>query len=363
MLYERVIAYVRSTPWAILPSYVQTMVEVLTLRANGIRLSDEEIAARVAAGRAARGSHGEAPKPASIAVVPVWGVISHRMAAMDDLSSPGGASAEQLTGQIRALANDADISAIVLDVDSPGGSVFGVPELAEEIRAARAKKPIIAVANAMAASAAYWLASQATEFVVTPSGQVGSIGVYTLHEDLSESLKAEGIEISVVKAGKYKIEGNPFGPLDDEARAALQKEVDSYYSMFTKDVAKGRGVDVEAVRNGFAEGRMANAKDAVALGMADRVATLDEVLADLVAGKLPSSARAAADPFEITAESIRADVAAAEEEFQRTGKEPHLPTSAAPAAEELAEPAPSAEEPLEMYLRRMRLRNLELGAM
>lgn len=351
MLYERVIAYVRSTPWAILPIYGQIIRDILVLRASGVRLSEEEIQARVEAGRAARGSHAEAPKPPSIAVVPVWGVISHRMAAMDDLSSPRGASAEQLTGQIRALANDPDISAIVLDVDSPGGSVFGVPELAEEIRAARAKKPIVAVANAMAASAAYWLASQATEFVVTPSGQVGSIGVYTLHEDLSESLKQEGIEISVVKAGKYKIEGNPFGPLDDEARAALQKEVDSYYGMFTKDVAKGRRVDVEAVRNGFAEGRMANAKDALAMGMVDRVATLDDVLADLVAGNLPKGSRADVLTIGFDAAEVAEAVA------------PAALVDAVPAAIADAPAARQAEEPLEMYLRRMRLRNLELGAL
>lgn len=360
MMYERLITYVRSQPWAILPIYGSVIRDILTLRANGVRLSEEEIQARIEAGRAARGTHGGAAKPPSIAVVPVWGVISHRMAAFDDISSPGGASAEQLTGQIRALANDADVSAIVLDVDSPGGSVFGIPEVAEEIRSARARKPVVAVANAMAASAAYWIASQATELVVTPSGQVGSIGVYTLHEDLSASLKEEGIEVSVISAGKYKIEANPFGPLGDEARAAIQKQVDNYYGMFAKDVAKGRGVDISAVRSGFAEGRMANAKDAVAMGMADRVATLDEVLADLVAGRMPESRRTSA---QLAAESETIITALTAPEVVAAFKAAEESTLEMVAADVAAAVEPKAEEPLENYLRRMRLRNLQLGAL
>lgn len=362
MLYERLIAYVRSQPWAIHHSYLTTMREILTLRANGIRLSDEEIASRIEAGRAARGARTAASdQQPSIAVIRVWGVISHRAAAVENISGPSGTSAEVLSDQIRAFELDPNLSAAVLDIDSPGGSVFGVPEVAEDIRRASAKKPIVAVANAMAASAAYWIGSQAREFVVTPSGQVGSIGVYTMHEDWSENLKAEGIGVSLIKAGKYKIEANPFGPLDDEARAALQKEVDAYYAMFTKAVAKGRGVDVEAVRGGFGEGRMANAKDAVSMGMADRVATLDEVLADLVAGKLPQGNRAsalssvplAADIIEPIDAATLAAIEAADEA---------LPTVTMAVELLPVPPSPAANESLDIYLRRMRLRNLELGA-
>lgn len=359
MLYERVIAYVRSQPWAILPSYLRTMQEILTLRASGIRLSEDEIRSRIEAARAARGQRTEAPQQTSIGVVRVWGVISHRAAQVDDISGPSGSSAETLTDQIHALAAEPAIGAIVLDVDSPGGSVFGVPELADEIRSARAKKPIIAVANAMAASAAYWIASQATEFVVTPSGQVGSIGVYTMHEDWSENLKKDGIGVSLIKAGKYKIEANPFAPLDDEARAALQKEVDAYYAMFTKAVAKGRGVDVEIVRSGFGEGRMANAKDAVAMGMADRIATLDEVIGELVAGQLPSGTRATAR-IESQADALQNTFAEATEVAEKLERD-FEETAESVAASET--PQRSAEEDHAMYLRRMRLRNLELGAL
>lgn len=375
MRYERLIAYVRSQIWAINPVYAQVMRDILTLRANGIRLSDEEITDRIEAGRAARGARtAAAEQQPSIAVIPVWGVISHRAAAVENISGPSGTAAEALSDQIRAFEHDPNLTAAVLDIDSPGGSVFGVPEVAEDIRRVRAKKPIVAVANAMAASAAYWIGSQASEFVVTPSGQVGSIGVYTMHEDWSENLKAEGIGVSLIKAGKYKIEANPFGPLDDEARAALQKEVDNYYGMFVKAVAKGRGVDAEAVRGGFGEGRMANARDAVAMGMADRVATLDEVLKDLVAGKLPTGRAAAAARLEGQVAEFQAKVAEASfvsrviearlEHASEHGVDADADVDHATAeAVEDAASAPKAEEPLDIYLRRMRLRNLELGAL
>jgi len=174
---------------------------------------------------------------------------------------------------------DARVKAIIFDVDSPGGSVEGVTELASEIYNARKKKPSIAVANAQAASAAYWLASAAGELVVTPSGQVGSIGVYVAHQDESKALENEGVRITLISAGKYKTEGNPSEPLADEARAAIQSKVDDYYTMFVKGVAQNRGSTQAAVRDGYGQGRMVLASQAVKLNMADRVATLDDVLA------------------------------------------------------------------------------------
>jgi len=167
---------------------------------------------------------------------------------------------------------------VVLDVDSPGGAVNGVEELADEMLRARGQKPVVAVANTLAASAAYWIATAADEVVVTPSGEVGSIGVFAVHEDFSAALEAAGIRVSLVSAGKYKMEGNPYEPLGDEGRAALQERVDDYYGMFVGAVARGRGVAAKDVREGFGQGRLVGARQAVELGMADRVATLDETL-------------------------------------------------------------------------------------
>src|SRR6266576_1595301 len=157
--------------------------------------------------------------------------------------------------------------------------------------------PVSAVANLQDAKAAYWLGSQAKEFVVMPSGEVGSIGVFGAHEDLSQALETAGVKVSLVSAGKYKTEGNPFEPLSEEARAALQDSVNGYYDMFTKAVARGRSSDSQSVKDGFGQGRMVSANKAVKMGMADRVATLDQTLARLGARTaMPNSNAAAALP-------------------------------------------------------------------
>jgi signal peptide peptidase SppA len=216
-----------------------------------------------------------------VAVIPVYGVISQRMNLFQEIS--GGTSAELIARDIRAAANDPEVSAILLDVDSPGGSVYGIAELGDVIYQARQQKPVVAIANSLMASAAYWIGSQASEVVVTPGGEAGSIGVITAHEDYSpliEDRKLPAVEL--IYAGQYKAEGNPYQPLDDEARAAIQARVDEYYAMFVDAVARGRGVPAQAVREGFGQGRVLGAQGAVDAGLVDRIATFDDVLGELV---------------------------------------------------------------------------------
>ena len=224
--------------------------------------------------RAARGSRG-VPAGASVAVVPVIGTLTQRG---DVIESARTRSTADIADEVRAAAAEPKVDAVVLEVDSGGGEVFGVPEAWQAIREARKLKPVVAVANAMAGSAAYYLASAADELWVTPSGMVGSIGVYALHVDLSKWLEAEGEKWTFVSAGRFKVEGNPAEPLGEEAAAAIQVDVDRYYDMFVRDVARGRGVAVEAVRAGFGEGRMVGARAAVTERMADQVGTLEQAI-------------------------------------------------------------------------------------
>jgi ClpP class serine protease len=174
--YERIATFVQEFPFAMMQGPLEAMLEVFELRLTGRGFSDDEIHARL---EAIARREAPAPQPKQIAVLPVYGVLAHRMNLITAMS--GGMSTEQLGGAVRAAASDPTISAILLDIDSPGGSVFGVQELADEIYQARQSKPVYAIANATAASAAYWIGSQASEFVVTPSGQVGSIGVVAVH--------------------------------------------------------------------------------------------------------------------------------------------------------------------------------------
>jgi signal peptide peptidase SppA len=210
-------------------------------------------------------------------------VVTQRGNMVDDISGPGSTSTQQFTSVLRQMLADDMVGQILIDIDSPGGSVYGVSELASEIVKARAQKPVIAVANSLAASAAYWIGCSASEFYVTPGGEVGSIGVWQAHFDYSKALEEEGVKPTLISAGKFKVEGNPYVPLDKQAQAFMQSRVDDYYNAFIEAVAQGRGVSASEVRSGMGEGRVLGADAALAAGMVDGIATFDDVLAKMQA--------------------------------------------------------------------------------
>jgi signal peptide peptidase SppA len=277
--YARVLRLVGEHPWAVLPATLDVVVEVLMLRAEGVMFTDEEIHQRLGAAGPQR---REARTVSNIAVLPLHGVIAPKMNAMTQIS--GGTSADVFGAVFQRVMDNPEISAVVVDADTPGGSVFGVEELATTIRSARGSKPIIAVVNHMAASAGYWLASQADEIIASPSSMLGSIGCIAAHTDLTAAAAKAGIKTTYITAGKYKSEAAPDEALSDEARADMQAKVDEYYRVFVNAVAKGRGVTPQAVREGFGQGRLVQAREAVKLGMADGIGTLDQVIERLASG-------------------------------------------------------------------------------
>ena len=135
-----------------------------------------------------------------------------------------------------------------------------LPQAPHQIAAARKVKPVVASVNSLAASAGYWLAAQAGEVYVTPGGEAGSIGVWMAHEDWSAAMAEQGVKVTLISSGKHKVEGNPYEPLSEEARTFLQGRTDEYYAAFTKAVAKGRGVPIDAVRSGMGQGRVLGAE-------------------------------------------------------------------------------------------------------
>ena len=274
MKYPHLLQAVFNSPWAILPETLATIMEIVRFRAGGGLLTAEEIQGRI--GSAAR---PVARQAGSIAVLPLHGPIAQRMNLMTAVS--GGTSTEIFGRQFAALMAEPSIKAIVIEVDSPGGSVFGVDELATEIFKARGTKPIIAQVNSMMASAAFWIGAAADEIVVTPGGFVGAVGVIMPHVDTSVRDEKEGVKTTLISAGKFKTEGNELEPLSDEARESLQGLVDGVFDAFVKSLARSRGVKQATVRNGFGEGRMLAAAAAVDAGMADRVGTLAETLQSL----------------------------------------------------------------------------------
>lgn len=274
--YQRIIRSVQMHPWAILPAKLVAIRDLISFRAAGHKLTPDEIAERLDVDPTAAANRNGRSQPTGVAVIPIVGTIIHRGNMF--AQSSGAASIQHITTQFRAAMKNTNVGSIIFDIDSPGGSVAGVETLAKEIYQARGVKPITAVANDLIASAAYWIGSAADEIVVTPTAQVGSIGVLAIHEDVSEALAAQGVKVNLIHAGKYKTEGNPFEPLNDEARAEIQSMVDMYYDMFVGAVSRQRGVPKSDIRNGFGEGRVVGAKTAVSLGMANRLGTLDDVI-------------------------------------------------------------------------------------
>lgn len=300
MMYERIISYVMHTPWAILPDKLEAITGLLADRAAGRIFSADDIRARIGGDPQPQPA---ASKRGAVAVIPLRGVIAHRMGTLEE--SSGGMSAERFTKMVQQATADESIGTIVLDVDSPGGTVAGLGEAADAVYAARDTKRVIAVANATCASAAYWIASQAHEIVAIPSAldrSIGSIGVFTVHQDMSAALEKEGVKVTLIKAGKHKAEANPFEPLSDDLKAEIQASVDQAYAAFVKAVARGRGVATSDVKGGYGEGKALSAKDALAAGLVDRIATMDDVIGGLIGRTSRAGMRAEDEDVALVAE-------------------------------------------------------------
>ena len=212
-----------------------------------------------------------------IAVIPIYGTLVRRtqgLEAQSGLTSYAGIAMALDT----ALA-DPSVAAILLDIDSPGGESSGVFDLADRIRAATAIKPVWAVANDMAFSAAYALGSAASRLIVSRTGGVGSIGVIAMHVDQSVKDQQDGIAYTAVFAGDRKNDLNPHAPISGEAHSFLQGEVNRIYDLFATTVAKHRGMGVNTIKG--TQAALYFGADAVASGLADDVGTLDDALLQL----------------------------------------------------------------------------------
>ena len=271
---DRIAQLIFNTPWAITPDYLGVVVDVVTRRLEGRALSESEIAA-VTAARPSMQTQG------AIAVVPVFGLIANRMNLMSDIS--GGTSVDQLRSQIRAQDHDPDVSAIVLDVNSPGGTVHGVFELAEEIRGLSTRTA--AVINDTGGSAAYALASATDEIVATPSALVGSVGIVFKHRDESEAEAKLGVKTTIITSDESKAAANTHEPLSDPARARLEALVEHFRAMFVDAVVKGRNAAGQHLQAATVQTKwkaeVYTATEALGIGMIDRIGSMDDTLVRL----------------------------------------------------------------------------------
>lgn len=274
--------------WLMERNAMRQMVDMAT---RGIHPNAEHV--RTAAAQSAPRRQGK------IAIIPVTGPLEARPTAMGAFF--GMTSYHEIGTIFDAQMRDETVGTIVLDVASPGGQVWGAQELAAKIYKARGgQKRIVAVANPMAASGAYWIASAAERMVSIPSGDVGSIGVIIEHLDFSKSLENDGVRPTVIRStdAPRKVEAHPYEPLSDDAREHLQSRADAIHRKFVADIAKHRGVSVGHVNEYFGQGRTVDAKAAVAAGMIDREMTLEDLVTGIISGRVKLGGATVQDVWE-----------------------------------------------------------------
>jgi signal peptide peptidase SppA len=272
---------VLNSPWAILPDKLREIQTIYETHLRGDKIDLKGIEAML--GEPLNNVHMDIEVQNGVAIIPIHGVIGKRLNLFSKIS--GGVSSELLKRDIQIVLDDESVDSILLDIDSPGGSVDGTQELAQFIFEARSIKPIIALANSTMASAAYWIGSAAHEVHISgDTTWVGSIGVVASHVDESKREEREGVKTTEIVAGHFKRVSSGLAPLTEEGHADIQSKVDYIYSVFVADVANFRDESVETVLANMADGKTFIGNQAVEAGLVDGVFTFDQLVADMSGG-------------------------------------------------------------------------------
>ncbi len=209
-----------------------------------------------------------------VAIIPIKGTILAGSGGLP-MSTPSLAYSDRIIQDIQRAEEDPAVAAIVLEINSPGGSVVGSVDIYHAVRAAR--KPVVASIGEMGASGGYYIACGADRIVVRPGSITGSIGVIMEMLDASQLASKLGVTLEVIKTGPYKDQGSWHRPLTAEERALLQAMLDEAYEDFIQAVVQGRGLAEDQVR-AVADGRILSGRQAVRLGLADREGDLQEAV-------------------------------------------------------------------------------------
>lgn len=213
-----------------------------------------------------------------IAIIPVYGTLVQKLGTLRPYSGMTGY--DGIRRVFLTAVNDPEVKGICLDIDSPGGEVAGCFDLVDLIYAERGKKPIHAILSENAFSAAYAIASAADKICVPRTGGVGSVGVIVIHCDWSQRIKDDGLKVSIITYGNRKAESNPYVALSDEAKAAIQHDVDEMGRLFVSTVSRNRGLSETVIRNTQAACYLA--AEGVQMGLADAVASPDVAFQELM---------------------------------------------------------------------------------
>ena len=258
-------------PLMVTQDYAETIAVVLSDRLNldveGLQIKSDAKDQR------------EATTNKGVAVIPIVGSMSHRETGIEAMS--GMTSYTTLQKQFDAAFNDPNVGSILMDIDSPGGSVAGAFDFRDYLMSKKGTKPVYALARDAMCSAAYLIGSTADKVYATQTARVGSIGVVAMHTDASGKMEKEGLKPTFISAGKFKTAGNPYEKLEGDKLKYLQDSVDESYDMFINAVADARGIDKKVIRD--TEARVYGGKKAVEIGLADGIRTYESVLAEMSA--------------------------------------------------------------------------------
>ena len=290
-------------PLMVTQDYAETIAVVLSDRLNldveGLQIKSDAKDQRVATTNK------------GVAVIPIVGSMSHRSTGIEAMS--GMTSYSTLQRQFEAAFNDPNVGSILMDIDSPGGSVAGAFDFRDYLMSKKGTKPVYALARDAMCSAAYLIGSTADKVYATQTARVGSIGVVAMHTDASGKMEKEGLKPTFISAGKFKTAGNPYEKLEGDKLKYLQDSVDESYDMFINAVADARGIDKKVIRD--TEARVYGGKKAVEIGLADGIRTYESVIAEMSAPNFTTQGTKMEN--EVTVEDAKiADLTAANTKLQ-----------------------------------------------
>lgn len=272
----RVLTAICCEPWLITPTMHKTITEIACSHAFGgeQEARQHEIAATFTDGRKGRAFQ----LVGSTAVIPIEGVIGRKYS--DSLHSSGVVSIDVLDRILQAAEMDESVDSVLMVFDSPGGIAMGVPEVAATINRVKQGKPVVAFADGLMCSAAYWLASQCDMILATQSADVGSIGIYLGLLDSSRAMEMEGLRVELFKSGKFKGMGFPGTSLTDAQRELLQERVDRIFASFSASVRQGRAESIRGkmemmeISDESMQGQSFDAATALQLNLVDGINTI-----------------------------------------------------------------------------------------
>jgi signal peptide peptidase SppA len=293
--------YAFGTPWALDAGVFDRAQTILLRHLAGHKGSAEDIEAAI--GRPAPSLADQEQRyeaRGGVAIIPIGGVIDKHAQNVNAICTDRGTSTEAIQKDIRTALGDETVHTLLFQIESPGGSISGLKETADLVRAASATKRTVAFYDGMACSAALWLGAQCQECYATETALVGSIGVYSSMVDSEKWAEQEGLKVHKLTTGKFKGAGLPGTAITPEQVAEGQARVNEYFAMFVEAIMVGREMSREAVLE-IADGRTWIGQRAIDAGLVDGLATFPTLLAELTAGhnrqsQAPGGSRSAPSP-------------------------------------------------------------------